>query len=76
MEGGRSILVAPLPRLYELPPFPGFTSEAFQFLRDLARNNDRDWFTARKETYESELKEPLALLLRMGRVASPKTISR
>lgn len=45
------------------PPFPGFRPEAFRFLRDLAENNDRDWFKARKETYETELKEPLELLL-------------
>jgi uncharacterized protein (TIGR02453 family) len=48
------------------PPFPGFRPEAFQFLRDLAANNDRDWFKARKETYEAELKDPMALLLADG----------
>ncbi|PSQ87345.1 MAG: DUF2461 domain-containing protein [Bacteroidetes bacterium QS_3_64_15] len=48
------------------PPFPGFRAEAFQFLRALADNNDRDWFKARKETYEEELKAPLELLLADG----------
>ena len=48
------------------PPFPGFRAEAFQFLRALADNNDRDWFKARKETYEEELKTPLELLLADG----------
>ena len=48
------------------PPFPGFRPEAFQFLRALAENNDRDWFKARKETYETELKGPLELLLADG----------
>jgi len=48
------------------PPFPGFHPEAFEFLRALTENNDRDWFKARKDTYEAELKEPLALLLADG----------
>ncbi|WP_103028649.1 DUF2461 domain-containing protein [Salinibacter altiplanensis] len=49
--------------LFSHPPFPGFRLEAFGFLRALTANNDRDWFKARKETYEAELKEPLGLLL-------------
>ena len=49
--------------LLSRPPFPGFRPEAFEFLRALAANNDRDWFKARKETYEAELKDPLELLL-------------
>jgi uncharacterized protein (TIGR02453 family) len=52
--------------LLSRPPFPGFRPEAFQFLRALAENNDRDWFKARKDTYEAELKEPLELLLADG----------
>ena len=52
--------------LFSRPPFPGFRPEAFQFLHALADNNDRDWFKARKDTYEAELKEPLELLLADG----------
>lgn len=48
------------------PPFPGFREEAFQFLRDLAENNEREWFKARKKTYEEEVKAPLELLLADG----------
>ncbi len=48
------------------PPFPGFSDQAFEFLRRLAENNNRDWFKARKDTYEQELKEPLQLLLGDG----------
>jgi uncharacterized protein (TIGR02453 family) len=48
------------------PPFPGFREEAFQFLRDLAAHNERDWFKARKEIYEEECKAPLELLLADG----------
>jgi uncharacterized protein (TIGR02453 family) len=35
-----------------------FTPALFKFLRDLARNNNREWFTANKTRYEAELKEP------------------
>ena len=48
------------------PPFPGFSDEAFAFLRSLAENNDRDWFKARKGDYERELKTPLQLLVGDG----------
>lgn len=40
-------------------PFHGFSHEALQFLVDLAMNNERPWFQARKATYERLLKEPL-----------------
>ena len=36
-----------------------FPPEALTFLRGLARNNDRDWFNARKQTYETKLKAPM-----------------
>lgn len=40
-----------------------FTNEALKFLRDLKRNNDRDWFAARKDIYERELKAPMLALV-------------
>jgi uncharacterized protein (TIGR02453 family) len=40
-----------------------FSPEALQFLRGLARNNRRDWFDARKPTYERELKAPMLALI-------------
>jgi uncharacterized protein (TIGR02453 family) len=46
-----------------LPPFPGFRPEAFRFLRALKRNNRRDWFKPRKETYEDELLWPMRCLV-------------
>lgn len=46
-----------------LPPFPGFTPAAFQFLRDLKANNDRAWFKPRKETFDDELVWPLQCLV-------------
>jgi uncharacterized protein (TIGR02453 family) len=40
-------------------PFEGFRPEAIQFLADLAANNRREWFQARKADYERLLKEPM-----------------
>ncbi len=40
-----------------------FSPQAIQFLRGLARNNRRDWFDARKQVYETELKAPLLALI-------------
>jgi uncharacterized protein (TIGR02453 family) len=37
---------------------PSFTPQLFAFLRELKRNNDREWFSANKDRYERELKEP------------------
>lgn len=47
----------------ELPPFPGFRTEAFEFLRQLANNNKRDWFKPRKSTYDDEIVWPMHCLL-------------
>jgi uncharacterized protein (TIGR02453 family) len=38
--------------------------EGLAFLRGLARNNDREWFTPRKATFEAELKEPMLAIIR------------
>lgn len=35
-----------------------FSRNTFQFLKDLAENNDREWFNANKKRYEGEVKEP------------------
>lgn len=37
---------------------PHFTPATFSFLRDLARNNDREWFTANRPRYEQDVVEP------------------
>lgn len=47
----------------EFPPFPGFRPQAFAFLRDLAKNNERDWFKERKSVFDDELKWPLQCLV-------------
>jgi uncharacterized protein (TIGR02453 family) len=43
--------------------FRGFSPEALKFLRDLAKHNDRAWFTPRKEIYQTELLVPLQALV-------------
>jgi len=35
-----------------------FSPGLFRFLRELARNNSRDWFQANRERYEKALREP------------------
>ena len=44
-------------------PFPGFRPAALDFLRALRRNNRREWFEARRETFEAELLRPLRALV-------------
>lgn len=39
--------------------FSGFPNEALTFLRGLARNNDREWFQARKEIFDTQVKAPM-----------------
>lgn len=43
---------------------PCFRPEAIKFLRNLARHNDREWFTPRKAIFEAELKEPMLAIVR------------
>ena len=44
-------------------PFPGFPTEALQFFRGLARNNNREWFLPRKPLFEEKVKEPMRRLV-------------
>lgn len=41
------------------PTFTGFPPEAFEFFRQLARHNNRDWFQAHKGTYERACRAPM-----------------
>jgi uncharacterized protein (TIGR02453 family) len=36
-----------------------FTSKTLSFLRSLKRNNDRDWFRARKDQYDTHVRGPM-----------------
>lgn len=44
-------------------PEPYFTPATFRFLRSLARNNERGWFEAHRERYESAVREPCLRLI-------------
>lgn len=52
-----------MPLTLDLPPFPGFREDAFDFLRDLKQNNRRDWFKPRKQTFKDEVEWPMQCLL-------------
>jgi uncharacterized protein (TIGR02453 family) len=43
--------------------FNGFPRDTFTFFRQLARNNNRDWFQAHRETYEVACREPMKQLI-------------
>jgi uncharacterized protein (TIGR02453 family) len=45
------------------PSFPGFSTQAIQFMADLAENNDRAWFQPRKADFERLLKDPMEQLV-------------
>jgi uncharacterized protein (TIGR02453 family) len=45
------------------PVAPHYSPEALKFLRSLKRNNDREWFNARKAVYEREIKAPTLALI-------------
>ncbi len=61
----------------------GFSPKALSFLRQLKRNNDREWFKARREQYDLLLREPMIALIEQLSIdfrsfapellASPKT---
>jgi uncharacterized protein (TIGR02453 family) len=42
---------------------PYFTPQALDFLRKLKRNNRREWFEARRDIFERELKQPMLALI-------------
>ena len=43
--------------------FTGFPAEGLRFLKELKKNNDRDWFRERKAVYEETVQAPMALLV-------------
>jgi len=56
------------------PEFAGLRPAAISFLRQLGRNNRREWFEAHRPVYEGELREPMRALIeevdaRLARVA-------
>lgn len=47
----------------EVPPFEGFSTETFAFLRDLRENNDKEWFAANKARYIDHVQTPAVALV-------------
>jgi len=45
------------------PAQPYFNRQSLDFLRQLKRNNRREWFEARREIYERDLKQPMLALI-------------
>jgi uncharacterized protein (TIGR02453 family) len=45
------------------PVFPGFSKQMPAFFRALEKNNDRDWFTPRKEDFEKHIRQPMIELV-------------
>lgn len=44
-----------------------FSPETFRFLRDLAANNEREWFQAHRDRYDRDVRDPaLAFVLKVG----------
>jgi uncharacterized protein (TIGR02453 family) len=43
--------------------FAGFPPEGIEFFRKLMRNNRREWFQPRKETFETQLRQPMLELV-------------
>jgi len=43
--------------------FPGFRPAALELLRELARNNTKEWFEAHRAAYDAELRDPLRALV-------------
>lgn len=57
-----------------------FTPKTLSFLRSLKRNNDRDWFRARKDQYEMHVRGPMIAVVErlahdLGRVAPELIVS-
>ncbi len=52
------------PKATAAAPAPYLRPEAFTFLRNLAKHNDRDWFQPRKPDFEALLKQPMLAIVR------------
>lgn len=47
----------------QIPPFDGFGKRAITFWPALEQNNSKDYFTAHRQTYEDDIREPMERLL-------------
>ncbi len=55
----------PAPQMDELvfPPFEGFPPEGLKFLKQLRKNNTREWFQAHRTVYEESVRFPMQCLI-------------
>ncbi|MEO7274559.1 MAG: DUF2461 family protein, partial [Vicinamibacterales bacterium] len=51
---------------------PNFTPATLAFLRALKRHNDREWFKARKDRYERDLRSPMLAVIAQLAIDFPK----
>jgi uncharacterized protein (TIGR02453 family) len=51
---------------------PSFSNETLKFLRALKRNNDREWFKARRDRYETHVRGPMIALIERLAIDFPK----
>src|SRR5947209_19849702 len=55
------------PGIRQSREFSGFPAEGFRLLRELKKNNDREWFRNRKAAYKQTLEAPMeALVMAIG----------
>jgi uncharacterized protein (TIGR02453 family) len=50
------------PGIRQSTEFSGFPTEGFKLLRDLKKNNDREWFRERKSAYKQTVEAPMEAL--------------
>jgi uncharacterized protein (TIGR02453 family) len=55
---------------------PSFPPELFAFLRELAQNNDREWFAANKARYVASVQEPALAFVEDVGLRLPEEVSR
>jgi uncharacterized protein (TIGR02453 family) len=55
---------------------PSFSPELFGFLRELAQNNDREWFAANKARYVAAVQEPALAFVEDVGLRLPEEVSR
>jgi len=54
--------------MFDEVPFVGFPENGLRFLSGLKKNNNKEWFDARKDTYREEVVEPAqAFVVALGR---------
>lgn len=59
----KSVFRLPAIDLDEYPPFEGFPLEGINFFKRLKRNNNRTWFEAHRNEYETCVKSPMQSLI-------------